>query len=137
MSNRYTVGKEIEALKSFMKKLNDEANKGALVVVEGFRDEEALRSLGFTGTFFLLCRGSGIKHLLTVASGFKKTIILTDLDRKGGELAAKVVETLQSKNIKVDLFFRKELKSIMRGKVRSIEDMKRFEEFFKDTCCVM
>jgi len=130
MSNRCTVDKEVYALKSFVKKLSDEADNGALVVVEGLRDEEALRSLGFSGTFFLLCRGSGIKHLVTVAQTFKKTIVLTDLDRKGGVLAAKVVEILQSKNIRVDLFFRKELRSIMRGKIRSIQDLKKFEDYF-------
>ena len=120
----------VDDLKAFVKKLSDEANNGALIVVEGRRDEEALRSLGFSGTFFLLCRGRGIKRLLTVAPAFKKTIVLTDLDRKGGVLAAKVVTTLQSKNIRVDLFFRKELRSIMRDKIRSIQDLKKFEEYF-------
>lgn len=122
--------KEVDDLKAFVKKLNDEANNGALIVVEGLRDEEALRSLGFSGDFFLLCHGNGLKRLLTVAPTFKKTIILTDLDRKGGSLAAKVVETLQSKNIRVDLFFRKELRSILRGRVRSIQELKKFEEYF-------
>jgi 5S rRNA maturation endonuclease (ribonuclease M5) len=130
MSERYAVDKVVYALRSFVKKLTDEANNGALVVVEGIRDEEALRSLGFSGAVFLLCRGSGIKHLLTVSQTFKKTVILTDLDRKGGALAAKVAETLQSKNIRVDLFFRKELRSVMRGKVRSIQDLKKFEDYF-------
>jgi|YelNatPaOPRAMG01_1025707.scaffolds.fasta_scaffold22252_2 5S rRNA maturation endonuclease (ribonuclease M5) len=130
MQGRYTVGREVDDLKAFVKKLSDEANNGALIVVEGLRDEEALRSLGFSGTFFLLCRGRGLQRLLTVAQAFKKTIVLTDLDRKGGVLAAKVVATLQSKNIRVDLFFRKELRSIMRGKIRSIQDLKKFEEYF-------
>jgi 5S rRNA maturation endonuclease (ribonuclease M5) len=130
MSSRYTISREIDDLKAFVKKLNDEANNGALIVVEGLKDEEALRSLGFSGTFFLLCRGRGIKRLLTVAPAFKKTIILTDLDRKGGALAAKVVATLQSKNIRVDLFFRKELRTIMRGRIRSIQDLKKFGEYF-------
>ena len=130
MSAKYNVSREVDDLKAFMKKLNDEASNGALIVVEGLRDEEALRSLGFSGTFFLLCRGGGIKRLLTIAPAFKKTIILTDLDRKGGALAAKVVATLQSKNVRVDLFFRRELRSIMRGRIRSIQDLKKFEEYF-------
>jgi len=130
MSSKYTLSREIDDLKAFVKKLKDEADNGALIVVEGLRDEEALRSLGFSGTFFLLCRGSGLKRLLSVAPAFKKTIILTDLDRKGGALAAKVVATLQSKNIRADLFFRKELRSIMRGRIRSIQDLKKFEEYF-------
>jgi len=130
MGGKYTVGKEVDDLKAFVKKLSDEAKDGALIVVEGLRDEEALRSLGFSGTLFLLCHGHGIKRLLTVAPAFKKTIILTDLDRKGGALAAKVVATLQSKKIRVDLFYRKELKTIMRGRIRSIQDLKKFEEYF-------
>lgn len=130
MSSRQVISKEVDAIRAFLKKLDDEANGGAIVVVEGIRDEEALRSLGFSGTLFLLCRGSGVKGLLTIASSFKKAIILTDLDRKGGILAARVVQMLQSKNIKVDLFFRRELKSIMRGRIRSIEDLKRFKDYF-------
>ncbi|MEM1994946.1 MAG: hypothetical protein QXW32_05695 [Nitrososphaerales archaeon] len=130
MSSRQSISEEVDALKAFLKKLDDEANDGAIVVVEGLRDERALRSLGFSGTLFLLCQGKGINHLLTVSPSFKKAIILTDLDRKGGILAARVVQTLQSKNIKVDLFFRKELKSIMRGKIRSIEDLKKFSDYF-------
>ncbi len=130
MSSRQAVSEEVDALKSFLKKLDDEANDGAIVVVEGLRDEEALRSLGFSGTLFRLCQSSGVKQLLIVASAFKKAIVLTDLDRKGGILAARVVQTLQSKNIRVDLFFRRELKSIMRGKIRSIEDLKRFKDYF-------
>jgi hypothetical protein len=47
MQGRYTVGREVDDLKAFVKKLSDEANNGALIVVEGLRDEEALRSLGF------------------------------------------------------------------------------------------
>ncbi len=130
MDGRADLAYEVDGLKTFMKKLMDEADSGALVVVEGVRDEEALRSLGFKGRVFLLCQGGGVKRLLTVAAGFKKTIVLTDLDRKGRVLAGRIASALQAKNMQVDLYFRRELRCLMRGRVRAIEDLRRFGDYF-------
>lgn len=119
----------ISSLTCFVNRLNDEAKEGALVVVEGLRDASALRGLGFHGPLYLLCHNGSPLRLTTVASRFKKTILLTDLDSAGRALTKRTALLLNARKRKLDLSFRRQLNIVTKGTVNQIEDLKRYQEF--------
>ena len=120
----------VDNLHLFITKLNDVSKEGALIVVEGKRDVEALRTLGVNGDIFQLCQGGSIIKLVQMASKFNKAVLLFDLDREGRSLTKKSAEMLNKKQIPIDLFFRRELRSITLGRVRRIENLKKFGAYF-------
>jgi 5S rRNA maturation endonuclease (ribonuclease M5) len=122
----------VDALRLFITKLNDESYKGALVVVEGQRDETALRSLGYTGKLFLLCHGGSVIKLVNNAKRFKKIILLLDLDNKGRSLTKKSAIVLEEQKIPIDLFFRRQLASLTHGKLQRVEDLDRYIKYFEN-----
>lgn len=111
-----------------MKRLNDESLNGALVVVEGLRDMRALRSIGFEGSIMMFCHNGGRNTLVDEAAKYRKTILLLDLDQEGRSLTKKAALLLEEKKSVIDLFFRRELASVTRGRVRHIEELSRFKD---------
>ncbi len=120
-----------ESLEIYVKKLNDASKNGALVVVEGRNDLEALRSIGFDGSVHMLCHNSNLILLVKEAEKYQKTILLLDLDRKGRSLTKKAMTILEGKKNPVDLFFRRELRTTTRGRVKQIEDLHRFKDYLQ------
>ncbi len=119
-----------EDLAAYVKKLNDESVNGAIVVVEGVRDVEALKSIGFVGNVFMLCHNSNLQTLAEKAKNYRKTILLLDLDREGRSLTKKAALLLEKKSA-IDLYFRRELSSTTRGRVKHIEELRRFKEYLQ------
>ena len=117
----------IYSLVLFIKKLNDESSNGALVVVEGIRDVNALNSLGYIGPIYMLCQ-KDLLHLISETKKYKKTILLLDLDREGKRLTKKVILMLHENKLVVDLFFRRELTPITKGRVKHIEELDRYKD---------
>jgi 5S rRNA maturation endonuclease (ribonuclease M5) len=119
----------IDSLSLFVKQLNDEAENGALIVVEGPRDHEALRSIGFHGETFLLCHNEGLTRLAIDAEDYRRIILLFDLDSQGRSLTKKAAILLRERKKSIDLFFRRRLLSVTRGKVRHVEELMRYKEY--------
>ncbi|MFL6396741.1 MAG: toprim domain-containing protein [Nitrososphaeraceae archaeon] len=114
----------IDRLCQFIDMLNEEAENGSVVVVEGKRDVEALIRIGFNGNVTMLNRFKGItdfvdsQHLIS-----KKIILLLDMDRTGKYLTSRLVAQLQHKGNNVTLFYKKTLAKITNGKIRHIEEL--------------
>ncbi len=114
---------EFSKIKDFIKSLNSTHDK--IVVVEGKRDENALKKIGFTGK---ICQFHSFKGLIKFADSmpkYKKLILLLDSDRKGRYLTKRIISQLQHR-VKIDLSYRKELTIITKGKVRNVEDLERY-----------
>src|SRR5579885_2285798 len=77
-----------ELLCSVISELNNEHNKGALLVVEGKKDQLALQSLGLHVNCFWLSK-EGFSNFLNMAESSKKVILLLDYDRKGNWCTSK------------------------------------------------
>ena len=111
---------EISKVKDFVKSLNSEHN--SIIVVEGRRDEEAIKKLGFTGK---ICQFHSFKGLIKFTDSmprYKSLILLLDSDRKGRYLTKRIVSQLQHK-MTVDLSYRKQLTIITKGKIKNVEDL--------------
>src|SRR3989442_14310965 len=62
---------------------------GVPIIVEGRRDEAAVRELGVRGTIYCVkARGESRHDLLERQNGSSGTILLTDFDREGEKLEA-------------------------------------------------
>ncbi|WP_461865519.1 toprim domain-containing protein [Thermococcus sp.] len=93
-----------------------------VIIVEGVRDEVALRNLGVRAEIIRLSR-LPLAEIAFIASQHRDVMILTDLDRKGEELARKLTRYLEGYKCKVDAETRKELKRIAKKDIKGIEDL--------------
>jgi 5S rRNA maturation endonuclease (ribonuclease M5) len=114
----------VERLRSFIGMLNQESEKGSVIVVEGKRDAEALSKVGFTGTPAVFHHFKGIADFLDNHDGAgRRIILLLDMDRTGKYLTSRLVSQLQSRRQNVSLSYKRALAKITNGKVRHVEDL--------------
>ncbi|WP_297457925.1 toprim domain-containing protein [Thermococcus sp.] len=95
--------------------------EGALIV-EGMRDEVALRNLGVRAEIIRLSR-LPLSEVALIASSYKEVIILTDFDRKGEELAGKLLQYLEGYPSRVDSETRRELRKLVKKDIKGVEDL--------------
>ena len=122
------IKEKIKRMDAIIAELRD-----SIVFVEGKRDKAALMSLGCRDVFTI--SGNLRQSCEQVASSFTKdeekgprekaprVIILTDFDRRGGQLAKTARDELEAHSIRADLELRKKIGSLMR--VKFFEDFKR------------
>jgi len=117
---------EILELKKFVIELNSIEN--SVVIVEGKRDSNALRKLGFTGKILEFHRFSGMIDFADSVAKYERLIILFDRDKKGRTLTGKTIQLLQRRT-KVDLTFKRKLRMITKGKIMFIEQLVSYESY--------
>ena len=117
---------EIQEIKNFIGLLNSKSD--SVVIVEGKRDSEALKNLGFSGRVLEFHKFRGLRKFVDLVSEYNSLIILLDRDRKGRYLTTKIVEQLE-RRVKIDLSFKRKLVSITKGKVRFIEELDCYKSF--------
>jgi 5S rRNA maturation endonuclease (ribonuclease M5) len=118
-----------EKLQKLIERISDEAQRGRVIVVEGIKDRESLRSMGVTGT--ILCLKNSRKNTVGFAEGLdgeKEVILLTDFDREGVFLAKQLARILNSQNIHTNLLLWRELRGLTRSDLRSIEELPKLYE---------
>ena len=113
----------VERLRSFVGMLNEESERGSVIVVEGRRDAEALSRIGSTGNLAVFHHFKGVADFVDSHEESKKVILLLDMDRTGKYLTSKLVSQLQSRRHNVNLFYKKTLAKITNGRVRHVEDL--------------
>jgi len=118
--------KEISEIKKFVIHLNSQ--KDSVVVVEGKRDSNALRKLGFSGKILEFHSFKGIVIFSDSVAKYKNIILLLDGDRKGRYLTKRIIKMLEHRT-KIDLSFKKKLISITKGKIRFIEQLVCYEPY--------
>lgn len=110
-----------------MEELQDCAEQGMPLLIEGKKDEEALRELGINGNFIKVS-GTPLK-LFEIAekatASSSKIIILTDFDKKGNLLARKLSEDIQRLGYNPDLQIRRKIMGITRRYIKDIEGLPR------------
>lgn len=123
---------EVQHVQKFVNMLNEESNNGAVVVVEGKRDVNALASIGFNGSIVTLNNFRGINRLVENLERESKVILMLDMDRKGKYLTHKILTLLQYKGKNVDTFYKRILSQITKGKVRHIEEIMVYSNYISD-----
>ena len=104
-----------------------QSEAGVPIIVEGRRDEAALRRLGVTGKVHCLkARGESRHEFLDRLDGTKEAIVLTDFDREGKELETWLYKELSQRGVKSDLKIWIRMRSLARTEVRSVEELPSF-----------
>ena len=123
---------EVQKVQKFVNMLNQESENGAIVVVEGKRDVDALVSIGFNGNVVTLNNFKGVNGLVDDLEKVRKVILMLDMDRKGKYLTHKILTLLHYKGKNVDMFYKKMLAEITKGKVRHIEEIVIYKKYILD-----
>ena len=101
-----------EAVDDFFRELEYLAD---IVVVEGPRDVEALRNLGFRGKVNI-CSKVGVSDAdlaESLADGASKVLILTDFDEEGRELNRRLSRLFERRGVKIERGLRREAGRLM------------------------
>ena len=117
---------EILELKKFVFELN--SIEKSVVIVEGKRDSNALKKLGFSGKVLEFHRFSGMIDFADSVAKYDRLIILFDRDKKGRILTGKTIQLLQRRT-RVDLSFKRKLRMITKGKIMFIEQLVSYESY--------
>jgi 5S rRNA maturation endonuclease (ribonuclease M5) len=110
-----------------------QGGSGVPVVVEGIRDEDALRELGFTGPIEKVNRGWDRPRIVAylhsqycigqTPDGGPSVILLMDWDRTGGRIQSDLRERLMAMDAPVDENLRKTLLRTMKPEGRTVESL--------------
>ena len=102
------------------------------VIVEGIRDEKAVRALGFTGPVEKVNRGWDRSRLIAylhktyaeeeINEG-SRVILLMDWDRTGGRLQTSIKDRLMALDVKVDEGLRNTLLRTLKPEGRTVESL--------------
>jgi 5S rRNA maturation endonuclease (ribonuclease M5) len=103
--------------------------RGQWILVEGQRDRKALAELGMEN--ILTVSGNlGKSCDFLERSGAQKAYVLTDLDRRGHELAKRAREELEARSIGADLEVRAQIARSLR--IKNIENASRAYQRLKE-----
>jgi len=106
-----------------------------LVLVEGQRDVEALRSLGYAGDVATCSRfGVNYAELAEMIAGKNgRVLVLTDFDQEGNELNARFSELLERMGVVVEKGFRVRVARLMAAlEVHVVEALDNVSESLSD-----
>ena len=116
--------RKLEETERTLNKLLSRSQNGYPVIVEGRKDEEALRRLKVPGKILLLkATGSGFYDFVAGLAINREVTILTDFDKEGIRLASKLTEELSHMKVKVDLGIWKRFKALCRPEISTVEEL--------------
>lgn len=113
----------LEQLEEIIIELKDLAMQGAVIVVEGRKDERTLRCLGIDGMIRLASQQPLLSLIESLSGTGKKIIILTDWDKKGSLIAKKLVNNLIAYGIVPDTEIRSRLRSLSKKRIKDVESL--------------
>jgi len=116
-------------LLDFIDILNFECENGAVVLVEGKKDTQALSSLGFVGKTIEYCNNNNnMSKIERKTKSYNKLIVLFDYDAEGRRLTSKILMTLDRTSI-IELKYRRNLSFASNGGIRRIEELSKLSPY--------
>lgn len=95
-----------------------------VLLVEGMKDEAALRAVGIEGEFYHVQSGGGpVKAAEYAWRSGRGAVILTDWDRRGGSLAKALRENLSSLGVPYDDAVRRDIAHCVRPYSKDAESL--------------
>lgn len=115
-----TYENSLEELEKVLQELRED-NKSIPILIEGEKDKEALRKLNVNGKIIHFNVGMSISNFCDmIARKYKKIILLTDWDKKGGYLCSMIKKNLESR-VTCNIKYRERLAK--RSTIRTIEGL--------------
>jgi 5S rRNA maturation endonuclease (ribonuclease M5) len=123
-----TVEERLEQLEKVFEDLEEDSERTP-IIVEGVQDVAALKRLGIHKNVMALNRGmSRFSFAEMVSRRFDDAIVLTDWDRRGGQLARMLREALLANGVSVNDRYRTQIVILSKKEVKDIESLPRFVE---------
>jgi len=99
------------------------------IIVEGSRDVRALRAVGVEGIVKPINTGVGIINFCAaLAADHDRFIILSDWDRKGGQIAHHLRIGFESVDVKYDLQMRTQMAMLVKKEIKDVESLPSYLE---------
>jgi 5S rRNA maturation endonuclease (ribonuclease M5) len=122
------IKQKLETLKELFREISSIVD---VIVVEGYRDIQALKNLGYEGKI-ISCQQVGVsdyEFLEKLVQNFKKVLILSDFDQKGLRINKQFSTILEQSGIKIEHGFRREIGRFTAGLgVYAIEDLENLNK---------
>lgn len=124
-----------EKTQKIISEIYEESDKGKLIIVEGKKDAQALRELGFNGRILEVKTGG--KYFLDATAEIERVaagevILLLDFDRRGVQGTQRLKENLERTRIKVNTRFWQNLQYLVGRKINCIESLTSYLQTLQD-----
>lgn len=116
----------LEMLEELILELQDQSDTGAIIIVEGRKDVESLRSLGIKGDIRLSSQQPLFDLTEQLSRRGKDIVLLTDWDRKGGMMARKIRDHFQAFGITPNTDIRAKIGFLVKKRIKDIESLERY-----------
>jgi 5S rRNA maturation endonuclease (ribonuclease M5) len=114
------------ALEELISALLEASGRGAVIIVEGRRDQESLRALGIPGPVITASQKPALALAEDVARVHREIIVLTDWDEKGEEMALQIEKHLRCSGSRGDMEIRSKLKRLVKKDIKDVESLSRY-----------
>jgi 5S rRNA maturation endonuclease (ribonuclease M5) len=118
-----------EKIQQILSKLTEASAKGKPIIVEGKKDELALRALGICGLVLTVkTGGKSFLEAITEIENLRilEVVLLLDFDRRGKEGTLRLKQDLERTKIKVNTRFWDDLKALVGRDIRCIESLSSY-----------
>ncbi|MFH0903561.1 MAG: toprim domain-containing protein [Methanobacteriota archaeon] len=116
----------LEKLEELILELMNLSDTGVIIVVEGRKDVESLRSLGVNGVIKLSSQQPLLDFTEKLSRSGKDIVLLTDWDRKGGMVARKIIDYLHAYSIIPNMDIRARIGFLVKKRIKDIESLNRY-----------
>ncbi|MFH1322801.1 MAG: toprim domain-containing protein [Methanobacteriota archaeon] len=116
----------LEKLEELILELMNLSDTGVIIVVEGRKDVESLRSLGVNGVIKLSSQQPLLDFTEKLSRSGKDIVLLTDWDRKGGMVARKIIDYLHAYSIIPNTDIRARIGFLVKKRIKDIESLNRY-----------
>jgi 5S rRNA maturation endonuclease (ribonuclease M5) len=116
----------LEKLEELILELKNLSDTGVIIVVEGRKDVESLRSLGVNGVIKLSSQQPLLDFTEKLSRSGKDIVLLTDWDRKGGMVARKIIDYLHAYSIIPNTDIRARIGFLVKKRIKDIESLNRY-----------
>ena len=124
----------LAGIEEFIDELKDRALCGAVILVEGKRDYEALTKLGITGEIVMTSHQSLLNLSERLARTKKDIIILTDWDERGEEVARQLSLYMEADSLRPDNNIRNSIRGLLKKEITEVENLYGYLENLKEVC---
>ncbi len=116
----------LEKLEELILELKNLSDAGAIIIVEGRKDMESLRSLGINGEIKLSSQQPLLDFTEKLSRSGNDIVLLTDWDRKGGMVARKIIDYLQAYGIIPNIDIRGRIRFLVKKRIKDIESLSKY-----------
>jgi 5S rRNA maturation endonuclease (ribonuclease M5) len=124
----------LAGIEEIIDELKDRAVCGAVVMVEGKRDRDALAKLGIVGEIVMTSQQSLLNLCESLARSKKDIIILTDWDERGEEVARQIILYMEADGARPDNTLRVKLRGLLKKEIMEVENLYTYMENLKEVC---